>query len=88
MARSTSTATTATPAAADNAPVSAPTADPVEQLPAHWIWTKARPMSPPHRPATVLVAMRRDLFLAVVTGQARSARAASALAAGWTATDP
>ena len=54
MARSTSTATTATPAAPVSAPTRAPTADIVEQLPEHWIWTSARPMRPPQSPATTM----------------------------------
>jgi hypothetical protein len=56
MARSTSTATTATPAALSTAPVSAPIPVGVEQFPEHWIRTRATPMSNPHSPATTMVA--------------------------------
>jgi hypothetical protein len=56
MARSTSTATTATPPALSTAPVRAPIPVGVEQLPEHWIRTRATPMSSPQIPATTMVA--------------------------------
>lgn len=56
MARSTSTATTETPAELSTAPVRAPIPVGVEQLPEHWIRTRAAPMSSPQMPATTMVA--------------------------------
>ena len=56
MARSTSTATTATPPAPSTAPINAPTPVGVEQAPEHWIRTRAVPMSSPQMPATTMVA--------------------------------
>lgn len=56
MARSTSTATTATPPAPNTAPVKAPIPVGVEQFPEHWIRTRETPMSSPQMPATTMVA--------------------------------
>ena len=56
MARSTSTATTATPPALSTAPIRAPSPDGVEQSPEHWIRTRAAPMSSPQMPATTITA--------------------------------
>jgi hypothetical protein len=56
MARSTSTATTATPPALNTAPVKAPIPVGVEQFPEHWIRTRETPMSSPQMPATTMVA--------------------------------
>jgi hypothetical protein len=56
MARSTSTATTATPLAPSTAPVRAPIPVGVEQFPEHWIRTREAPMSSPQIPAITMVA--------------------------------
>jgi hypothetical protein len=75
MARSTSTATTATPPALDTAPIRAPIPAGVEQLPEHWIRTRAAPMSSPQIPATTITA--KAMALAFTGGSAVGPRSGS-----------
>ena len=57
MARSTRTATMATPPAPTIAPASAPSPDRPVQLSSHWRSVNAKPIRPPHRPATPMASM-------------------------------
>jgi hypothetical protein len=68
MARSTSTATTATPPELSTAPVRAPIPVGVEHFPEHWIRTRAAPMSSPQIPPTTMVA--KAMALAFTGGNA------------------